>query len=453
MKPQYAVLLPLVAVALFVAAWFSPKTTSVHTDRPVVSVQIARTAYACPLLSGGTAIAGQITAGTSASATVLTAGAKTGTASQLFSDPSRWRSGQAKGGSAVVVTQQGKGSGAVGFSSGAGSGAQGGGNAYARCTGAVSVGWFLGLGAVDQHPSSLQLTNLGSEPAVVDIDLFDSDGKVDAVDASGIVIDANTTRSVGLESLAAGESDVAVRVTGDRGAVAVQALDSGTGTLKGTEFQQPTSAGRHVVLTGVDPSGSHVLKIVNPGNNTANVAVKAVGPNGEFALAGLSDVSVPPGTEKSITLPATVGLKSTALSLTSDVQIAAVVRASNGTDFSFGQAAESLVGPAAFPIGSLGPSLLLSAPGTAKSDAATVQVQVFSTQMTSMGSTTVQVAAGHSVALDPSTIAKGGSYAVVTRQRGGDVYGSVRFATGQQITSFALATAPVTATAPSISMP
>ena len=83
------------------------------------------------------------------------------------------------------------------------------------------------------------LTNGRRAPAAVDLDLWGPDGKIDAVDAKGIVIKPFTTRRVELDDLAAGEPELALRVLRRRGAVSAVVNDLSTAVFGGTE---PVSA-------------------------------------------------------------------------------------------------------------------------------------------------------------------------------------------------------------------
>src|SRR5690606_22444555 len=122
------------------------------------------TSYACPAGAGITVAAGQLEAGTSATAQI--ASGEKQDADLAGADT--WRTSVVDG-SGVTVQQQGAGSGAVGFFAGTASKKAGGGLVVAPCPGVLDDAWFLGLGSGGKHFSTLILTNLADAPAAVDI--------------------------------------------------------------------------------------------------------------------------------------------------------------------------------------------------------------------------------------------------------------------------------------------
>ena len=213
------------------------------------------------------------------------------------------------------------------FSQGAGK-AAGGGLVVGSCPPTVDDSWYVGAGSGGKHLSTLVLTNLSSSPAVADVSFWGPQGKIDAVDAGGIVVEPFTVRRVDLRDLAAGEADLAVRVERRRGSLAVAALDSSTAVFRGTDALDPTAApSREQVVAGMPAgSGTRTLMLVNPSTSTARVGVEVIGAEGKVRPQGpgLGQGRRRPVHE--VTVPKSAGSDGAALRLRSDQPVAASVR-------------------------------------------------------------------------------------------------------------------------------
>lgn len=439
-----AVGFPLVAVLLVVVAALAPSGGDGDPDRVPSTVAVTQSSYACPAGSVITVAAGQVTAGRTATASVLPAR----TADTAFGDARTWRTGvvDAPG---IIVDQQGRGSGAVGFFAGTAPKGGGGGLVVGSCSGVVDDAWMLGLGSGNKHFSTVILTNLAASPAAVDLTLWGPEGKIDAVNADGIVIEPFSVRRIRLDELAAGESELAIQVHRRRGSVSAVVNDTSTSTFKGTE---PVSAAlsprRQQVIGGlVGGTSGRTLLVLNPGSSTARVDVEVIGRDGTFAPSGLDQVKVEPGTLQAITIPATAGAEEQALRLTSDQPVSSTVRMAPTTnDFAYAEAGAPLTGPAVVPV-ALGassqvPQLVLTAPAAA----ASVEIQAFDAAMMPLMSATVAVAAGTTQVAGVD--AKGAAYLVVRPT--GDVIAAATYAKGDGLSSLALSDAPVSVLAPQV---
>lgn len=439
-----ALLLPLVAVGAVVVASLVPAGDTGNAGRPPTSTDVTQTTYACPTGSVITVAAGQVTAGASASATVLPAGDPP----ESLSDAAAWRTGKVDG-SGVVIQQEGRGSGAVGFFAGTAPAAGGGGLVVGQCPGVVDDSWLLGLGAGDDHLSTLILTNLADTPAVADLTLWGPQGRIAAVDAEGVVVEPGSVRRIGVADLAPGEPELAIHVHRRRGSLSAVANDTSTADgARGTEPITATSAPRRdqVVSGLVKGEKGRTLLLLNPGRSTARVTVRVAGPRGTFEPSGLAGTRVKGGTVRSVTLPRSAGSGEQALRVTSDEPVSATVRmAPDDADYAYAEATPALSGPAVVPV-DLGtsldaPRLVLTAPGRA----ASVQLQTFDADMRRLESSTVDLAAGTTKGV---TVAGDAAYAVL-RPRG-RVTGAVTYADGDRLSSLALVPAPVRALAPQV---
>jgi hypothetical protein len=438
---------PLIAVALVLAAVLAPghDGDGDRDARRPTSVPVTQSSYACPAGSIITVASGQVEAGTSATAEVL----PSRTPDETLAGADGWRTAVVDG-EGVVVDQQGRGSGAVGYFSGTAPASGGGGLVVGACTGIVDDAWLLGLGSGNGHFSTLILTNLAGSSASVDLSLWGPEGPVDAVDADGIVIEPHSVRRIRLDELAAGESEIAVHLTRRRGSVSAVVNDTSTSAPRGTEPISAAQSPRRTQVVGglVEGASGRTLLVLNPGTSTARVDVEVVGQEGTFTPEGLEQVSVAGGTVQAVTIPASAGAEPQALRLTSDQPVSATVRsAPTSADIAYAESTPALTGPTVVPV-ALGdrsslPQLVL----TAAEGAASVEVQAFDASMAPVGSpTTVALPAGTTTAVRPD--AEGAAYLVLRPT--GEVVAAATYADGDRISSLALSAAPVSAQAPQV---
>jgi hypothetical protein len=440
---------PPVAAALLLALAFVLPNGS-EADRSPAPVTITRSAYACPGGSGVSVSAGQVKAGTSATATGLPGR----TPVESLGDATRWRTDTVDA-AAVAMDQRGRGSGAVGFFSEVASKQRGGGLVVGSCPPTADDSWFLGAGSGGKHLTSLVLTNLSSAPAVADVTFWGPAGRIDAVDAGGIVVDPFTAQRVDLSDLAAGEAELAVRVERRRGSLAVSALDSATSVFRGTDALEPTAPPRRQQVVAGIPSGSatRTLLLLNPSTSTARVRVDVIGEKGTFAPEGLDSIKVDARQLLAVTVPKSVGSDEAALRLRSDQPIAASVRVAPGTrDRAVVEASPELDGAAVVPV-DLGirtrePQLVLTAAGRK----GRVTLEAYDEEMSRQATTDVTVEAGTTKSLDLGSAkvldAKDVAYVVVRAE--GRVTGAATYELGVGIASLALTEAPVTVLGPQV---
>jgi hypothetical protein len=439
-----------VAAAVLLAVAFVLPDGS-DDDRAPGPVTVARSAYACPGGPGVSVSAGQVVAGSSATARSL----PDRTSVDSLTDATRWRRAPIDA-DGVVVDQRGRGSGAVGFFGEKARKAAGGGLVVGSCPPTVDDSWYLGVGSGGKHLSTLVLSNLSSAPAVADVSFWGPEGHIDAVDADGIVVDPFTVRRVDLSDLAAGEAELAVRVERRRGSLAVAALDSATSVFNGSEALDPTAAPRREQLVSGDPGGSastRTLLLLNPGTSTARVGVQVIGAKGTFAPKGLESVKVGAGRFAAVTVPKSVGSDGVALRLRSDQPVTASMRIAPTTkDRAMVESMPALDGPAVVPVdlgtGTDPPSLVLSTPGRR----ATVRLEAYDAKMRRQASADVKIEGGTTKSVDlgsPKVLdAKGIAYVVVRAE--GTVVGAATYQQGSGIASLGLTGAPVTVLGPQV---
>ncbi|KQV75810.1 hypothetical protein ASC61_12765 [Aeromicrobium sp. Root344] len=442
MKDFRILVLPFAAVALVLLALVAPSSS--ESARPPSRVVVGEASYACPAGSVITVASGQVRAGSGAKANIFPGRAR----DAELEKPSAWRTSVVDG-SGVMVQQTGRASGPVGFFAGTAPKKGGGGLVVGSCPGVVDDAWLLGLGSGGKHFSTLILTNLADTPAAVDLSLWGPKGKIDAVGSEGIVVGPSSVRRIRLDELAAGEPELAMHVHRRRGSLSAVVNDSATTVFSGTEPVSATLSPRRTQVIGglVQGADGRTLMLLNPGADTARVAVKVIGAKNTFAPSGLEQIKVRAGATRSITVPKSAGAGAQALQVTSDQPVSATVRmAPSAKDYAYAEAVPALTGPAVVPI-EVGPKigaprLLLTAPGAA----ATVDVQAYDSSMRRLAATTVKIKAGTTTWTRLET--PEAAYFVVTPH--GKVVAAATYVKGDGISSLALTAAPVTVLSPQV---
>ncbi len=436
---------PVVGAGLLVLAAIVP--AGGHDDRPPVPVTVQESSYACPAGKDITVASGQVERGTSATAQTLPGK----TPVPALADAGAWRTTTVDG-SGVIVRQQGKGSGAVGFYAGTAGKKHGGGLAVGSCPATFEEGWFLGVGSGAEHESTLVLTNLSESPAVADLTFWGPRGRVDAIESDGIVVDPFTTKRVKLADLAAGEPELAVHVVRRRGSLSVVADDESTAVFRGTEpIGSSLAPSRSLVVPGLpgDADGRTLL-LLNPGEESARVGVRVIGAKSTFTPQGLATVKVGPGRLRAVEVPRSAGSGRIALRLTSDHPVAASVRIAPDTkDRAYAEAALPLQGTAVVPValGDLKPPDLVL---TAARRAGSAHLVAYDARMRRLAEHDVALPAGTTQHVSVAKVlkARGIAYVLVTVR--GTVLGAATYTDGHRVSSLALTPAPVTVLGPQV---
>ncbi len=439
-------LIPVVAAGLVAGAHFAPKPS--EAARRPSGVSVTQSTYACPTGPGVTVAAGQVAPGDESTATVL----PDKSMDEGLGVPTKWRTSGVDG-SAVIVEQQGRASGSVGFFGATASKGGGGGLVVGACAAVVDDAWFLGLGSGSKHFSSVTLTNIASAPAAVDLELWGSDGKIDAVDSKGIVVKPFATRRIQLADLAAGEPELGLRVLNRRGSVSASVNDQSTAIFGGTEAVSATATPREQqVLGGVVAGASgRTLALLNPGPTTARVEIEVIGPKNTFKPSGLEAIKVKAGALRLVDMPTSAGGDSQGLQVTSDVPVAATVRmAPSDVDYAYAESLPALDGPAIVPV-DLGkdvdaPELILTAP----SKKAKIQVLAYDEDMNRLGEVTLTIGGETTQRMDTSKAFKQQGIAYLVVQTKGEVIGAATYRDGARISSLGLRSAPITVLAPQV---
>lgn len=184
--------------------------------------------------------------------------------------------------------------------------------AAARCSRASASAWLLAGSTELGSSARLVLDNPGDTPATVTLELWGATGPVDAGQAGTVLVPAHAGRAVLLESLATEEARLAIHLTVDGGIVTPVLQDARLRGFvpAGVDLAEPVvEPAERVVVPGVvlvdteidDPEPS-LLRVVNPGDQAATVALRLFGTDGPLTVPGAEERVIDPGTVADISL-------------------------------------------------------------------------------------------------------------------------------------------------------
>ena len=203
--------------------------------------------------------------------------------------------------------------------------AQTSGLARLRCSEPGSDLWFLGPGQANGGSQvQVDLMNIDSMAASVDVSVITDAGQSEAGNDNGITVPPHQTVTQSLAALARGSSVLAVEVHTSIGRVAAAVSE---GPSHGAPSWLPGTAApaTRLLIPGVPPSGSAAgLFIADPGSTTAKVTVTAITPQGSIRPFGSQSVDLP-GQSASYTALTPLGGSTAALQITSNVPVVAGV--------------------------------------------------------------------------------------------------------------------------------
>lgn len=317
--------------------------------------------------------------------------------------------------------------------------------AAANCQTPSNDMWLLGARTTVGATAVLRLNNPSVTAATVDLEIFGSDGRVEAGGSRGIVVAPGQTRSIVLAGLASGQESAAVRVRSSGGPVSAfieQSILRGL-TAGGVEIIEPTAPpAPRQVITGValqSPEATRalqkqegyesvqpVLNVAVPGTSDASVHLRVFGEKGEVDIPGGGIFSVPAGSVGKIPL-AELPAGTYSLDLSADVAVAASAVFSRGTEPE--ERVELAIAPADTRLGS--EHLAVAVPGgssalvlTAPDGDAEVRVRAVGANGTLQEEKTIKVPGGRTLSLQPSDLGSGDVAAVLVSAVGEAVYGA-----------------------------
>ena len=203
--------------------------------------------------------------------------------------------------------------------------AQSSGLASVRCGEPGSDIWFVGPGQQNGAAQiQLDLMNIDSLAASVDVSVITDAGQAQAGNDTGITVPPHQTVTESLSSTGSGSSVVAIEVHTSIGRVAA---DVSEGSSHGAASWLPSAAApsTELVIPGVPPSGSAAgLFLAVPGTSSAKVNVLAITPQGHYRPFGSQAVDLP-GESASYVALTPLGGTAAALEITSNVPVVAGV--------------------------------------------------------------------------------------------------------------------------------
>lgn len=277
--------------------------------------------------------------------------------------------------------------------------------ASVRCGEPGSDLWFVGPGQQGGAAQiQLDLMNVDSLPASVDVAIITDAGQVQADGDTGITVPPHQTVTEALSSLAGNASVVAIEVRTSIGRVAADVSESSShgGTASWLPSTAPPST--RLVIPGVPPSGGTAgLYIVVPGSADARIDVVSITPQGQHQPFGTQAVDLPGDSASYVPLTALGG--TAALELTANVPVAAGVLVPGSGLGAFATATAPISEQAVVAGNTTGATVVLSAPAA--------QARVRLTEITATpGNTSTQIVtvqSGHTLTV-PATLPKGAKH-------------------------------------------
>ena len=301
--------------------------------------------------------------------------------------------------------------------------AQGSGLASVRCGEPGSDIWFVGPGQQNGAAQiQLDLMNIDSLAASVDVTTITDAGQAQAGNDDGITVPPHQTVTESLSSMAGGSSVVAVEVHTSIGRVAADVAENPP--HGGTASWLPSTAApsTQLVIPGVPPSGSTAgLFLAVPGTASAKVNVVAITPQGHYRPFGPQTVDLPG--ESAVYVPLTpLGGTAAALAITSNVPVAAEVLVPGSGVGAFAAATAPISEQAVIAGNTSGSGMAASVVLSAPAGAARVRLTEIAPASSGAGgasvtgSQVVSVRAGHTLVASvtaPRGARRGAAFAVV----------------------------------------
>ncbi|PZF81767.1 hypothetical protein C1I92_19690 [Jiangella anatolica] len=236
----------------------------------------------------------------------------------------------------------------------------------ASCTAPRREHWFVGASAEVGRRGRLILANPTDVPAVVDVELWDEAGVVDAPGTQDIGVPARSQRILLVDALAGGAVTTAVHVQSSQGRVtaALEVRETAEITPQGMTYVPASVAPRReLLIPGVPGSGQRNLRVVAPGDTDAIVSLQILGVDGAYSPVDQDVITVTAGTVADI--PLDTGVDPAGIRLESDEPITASIRVVQTTegglpDVAYTSASEPLTGPTPALLSRPASTLLLS---------------------------------------------------------------------------------------------
>ncbi|MEU4835105.1 DUF5719 family protein [Streptosporangium sp. NPDC023615] len=207
-----------------------------------------------------------------------------------------------------------------------------------RCTEPVASTWLIGPGP-SAADVTLHLSNADPAPAVAEVVIYSGEGPVITENGNVFTLKPGENRTIRMRDLAPSALVMAIEVRTASGRVtaAARALMNGG---RGVDWLPVSAApATRVVVPGIPGGGGRrELLVASPAEADTLVEIKALTPEGTYALKDRELVEVPAGSVAALDLAAGIGGQPAALLLTADTPfVAGLVATGTGarTDVAF----------------------------------------------------------------------------------------------------------------------
>lgn len=217
------------------------------------------------------------------------------------------------------------------------------------CSDPAASQWFVGGSADITGRGKLILVNSGLSESVADVYIWSG---TSPASSKAISIKANSFESVGLDSLAPGESSVVIRVVSRSGrlnAFLVDERGKGLRGLGGDLVSPGVAPAKEIYIPAiplqpkVKNAPAQQLRLLAPGDADANVSVEIISGDGRFTPVGFDDITIKKGQVVNFPLSPSVTSSVYGVKIKSDEPVVAGVFASVGRDFVWSSSVPPLV--------------------------------------------------------------------------------------------------------------
>lgn len=207
------------------------------------------------------------------------------------------------------------------------------------CSDPAASQWFVGGSADITARGKLILVNSGLSESITDVFIWSG---ASPATTKVVSVKANSFESIGLDSLAPGESSLVIRVVSRSGrlnAFVVDERGKGLRTLGGDLVSPGLAPSKQIYIPAiplqpkVKNAPAQQLRLLAPGDADANVSVEIISGDGRFTPVGFDDITVKKGQVMNFPLSPTVSSSVYGLRITSDEPIVAGAFANIGRDF------------------------------------------------------------------------------------------------------------------------
>jgi len=230
------------------------------------------------------------------------------------------------------------------------------------CTDPATSQWFVGGSADITSRGKLILVNSGLSEAVADVFIWSDKSPTTSKPVS---VKANSFQSLGLDSLAPGDTSLVIRVVSRSGrlnAFVVDERGKGLRTLGGDLLSPSVSPAKEIFIPAiplqpkVNNAPAQQLRLLAPGESDAIASVEVISGDGRFIPVGFDDITLKKGQVINLSLSPSVRSSVYGLRIISDEPIVAGVFSNVGRDFVWSSSVPAL---APFTIAMTGMSPLL----------------------------------------------------------------------------------------------